>query len=110
MTCIAFLIQILGRSRGRVEDQCGVAALCVCLACAVTVLAGHAFAAVDKRRPAVRIVGKTLYDLFVTGCADGGVCKVARIRLHRLVAVGIGLAWLSHDWCCAKHRRTQHKH
>ena len=110
MACIAFLIHVFDQSRGRVEDQCGVTALCVRLARAVTGLAGHAFGTVGKRRTAVRIVGKTLYDFFVTGRADCGVCKVARIRLHRLVAVGIGMAWLSHDWCCAKHRRAQHKH
>lgn len=76
-------------------------------ALAVTALAGHAFAAIDERQPVVRIVGKTLYDLFVTGRAKGGVYQVARIRLRPLEACGMRFAWLSHNRCSAKHHRAQ---
>lgn len=79
-------------------------------ALAVTALAGHAFAAIDERQPVVRIVGKTLYDLFVTGRAKGGVYQVARIRLRRLEARGMRFAWLSFHWRCAKNRRAQQQH
>jgi len=108
MACLAFIIHLFGR--GRVEDRSGVDAFCVRLALAVTTLGGLAFAAVGERWHVVRIIGKSLYDLFVTCRTDGGVYQVARIRLHRLEAVGIGFTWLSHNGRCAKHRCAQHQH
>ena len=108
MACLAFFIDLFGRGCRGVEDQCDIAALCMLLAGAVTALAGHAFAAVARRRLAVRFVGETLHDLFVTGRAGCGFYKVARVRLHRLVAVGLGFAWLSRHCGCAKDRRAQH--
>jgi len=77
MACLAFFIHLLGRGRGRVEDQCSVAALCMRLAGPVTALAGHALGAVDRHWLAMRIIGKLPHDLFVTGRARGGVNRTA---------------------------------
>lgn len=77
MACLAFFIHLFSGGRGGVEDHGDSAALRVRLAGTVTALAGHAFALMRQRRQAVRIVGKVLHDLFVTGRADSCVAKVA---------------------------------
>lgn len=93
----AFFIHLFGRGRGQVENQSSVAVFCVRRGRAVTVLAGHAFAAIDERRLVVRTLDKALYDLFVAGRAEGEVHRVARIRLRRLEAGEMSFAWLSHN-------------
>jgi len=106
MASLAFFIHLFGTGRGRVEDQCCVATLRVRIAQSVAALAGHGLIAVDERRLAVWIVGKALHNLFVAGRASGGANRNVRGRLPRL-AIGLGYARLSRNWCCTKHRRAQ---
>jgi len=65
VACLAFFNHLFGRGRRWIEDRGGIAAIHVCLAGAVTTLAGYAITAMRQRRPAVRIVNEILHDFFV---------------------------------------------
>lgn len=104
MAGLTFFIHGFGFGCSRIEDRCNVAALFVRFAGAVAALAGYDVAAADSRRPAMRIVGKALCNLFVTGCAGGCIRGVDQGLLHGLKTAGIGFAWLSGHRCGAKRR------
>ena len=77
VACLAFFIHRFRGSAFGGEDQADIAILRMRFAGAVAALAGHAFAIEYLSRPAVRIVGKVLHNVFVAGRAAGCAHKVA---------------------------------